>query len=89
VRLLALAVASTTVAQATDQIPPGLASWLNYGMLGVFTVLWLTGRIRRGADYDAVVAENHRLQQVFEERVLPALMKSNELLGRAVDKAGG
>jgi hypothetical protein len=86
-RVLALALAASVVAQATG-VPGDVTAWLQGGILGLVVVGFLTGKIRRGADYDQVQAENARLRAVMEDRVLPALIRSNEVLGRAADKAG-
>jgi hypothetical protein len=86
-RVLALALVGTVVAQATG-VPTDVAAWLQYGVIGLVVLGFLTGKVRRGADYDQVQAENARLRAVMEDRVLPALIRSNEVLGRAADKAG-
>jgi hypothetical protein len=86
-RVLALALAASVVAQATG-VPTDVAAWLQYGVTGLVVLGFFTGKIRRGADYDQVQAENRRLRAVMEDRVLPALIRSNEVLGRAADKAG-
>jgi hypothetical protein len=76
-------------AAGTDPLVNLLSTGGAVTILALAVVAFLRGWIRRGADYDQILAENRRLQQVFEERVLPALMRSNELLSRAADKAGG
>jgi hypothetical protein len=83
---LLTAAASSVLAQATPGVPDEVGRWLNYGTLGLLTIGWLSGKIRRGADYDQLRAENDRLRQVFEDRVLPALIKTNELVSRLAEE---
>jgi hypothetical protein len=83
---LLAAAASSVLAQATPGVPDQVGQWLQFGVAGAVIVGFLTGKIRRGADYDQLRAENDRLRQVFEDRVLPALIKTNELVSRLAEE---
>jgi hypothetical protein len=83
---LVAAAASSVLAQATPGVPDQVGQWLQFGVAGAVIIGFLSGKIRRGADYDQLRAENDRLRGVFEERVLPALIRANELIGRLAEE---
>lgn len=66
---------------------------LNYGVLGIVTLLWLTGRIetpKRGdkAEERATAAEarERELQDVLRHEVVPALVRFTETGSRILDR---
>lgn len=83
---LLTAAISAALAQTTPGVPPEVGQWLQFGVVGLVVIGFLTGKIRRGADYDQLRTENDRLRAVFEDRVLPALIRTNELVTRLADE---
>lgn len=72
-----------------DAVDPG--SLVSYGFGGVLVVLILTKQLVPGWIFrdrekrvEALNAQVERLQNVHEEKVLPALYKANEVLGKLV-----
>lgn len=72
-----------------------LALLLNYGILGIVTLLWLTGRIetpKRGdaaeRRAEAAEARERELELVLRTEVVPALTRFTEVAGRILDRQG-
>jgi hypothetical protein len=83
------------LAQASDGGIGDFAILFNYGVLGVVTLLWLTGRIetpKRGdrAEERATAAEarERELQDVLRHEVVPALVRFTETGSRILDRDG-
>lgn len=72
-----------------------VAILLNYGVLGVFTLLWLTGRIEgpKRADRaelraEAAEARERELQKTLRDEVVPAMLRFTETATRILDRGG-
>lgn len=82
------------VADSTTAADP-LGGLLSYGVLGIVFILIMIGQLVPGSIFKKVEQENDRLRTLIEDRVLPALEKSNEVIGKALelveqrDKRGG
>lgn len=66
---------------------------LNYGVLGILTILWLIGRIRTGADVAAATkraedAEQRErdMQNALRTEVVPALVRFTDTAARILDR---
>ena len=57
---------------------------LRLGFPVVVVLMLIKGYLVPGFIYDRVVKDNERLVNVFEEKALPALIKSNEVLEAAL-----
>lgn len=85
------------VAQANDGDGSTIGDFailFNYGVLGIVTLLWLTGRIKTGADVEkaearaiAAEAERRELANVLRTDVVPAMVKFTEAGQRILDRA--
>ncbi len=88
---LAAAAVSSVLAQAAPGVPPEVGQWLQFGVVGLVVVGFLTGKIRRGADYDALLKKNERFEEGSErvvltlDRATQAMTASNQLLARLVE----
>lgn len=68
----------------------GGANWTDlaqYGVLGLVVLAFIFGKIvpgyiyeRRYAEYEAEKAENRRLEETIKEKVIPALVKSTDVM---------
>jgi hypothetical protein len=69
-------------------------NWTNlaqYGVLGMVVLAFIFGKIvpgyiyeRRVAEHQAAVQENQRLEETIKERVIPALVKSTDVMGQVL-----
>jgi hypothetical protein len=62
-----------------------------YGVLGMVVLAFIFGKIvpgyiyeRRVEEHKAAVAENQRLEETIKERVVPALIKSTEVMAQVL-----
>lgn len=73
----------------------GEANWADlaqYGVLGLVVLAFIFGKIvpgyiyeRRVAEHDAEKEENRRLEETIKERVIPALVKSTDVMVQVLD----
>lgn len=71
------------------------ADWGNlaqYGVLGMVVLAFIFGKMvpgyiyeKRTAEYEAEKAENRRLEKTIEEQVIPALLRSTDIMGKVLD----
>lgn len=69
--------------------------WTNlaqYGVLGLVVLAFIFGKIvpgyiyeRRVTEHEAEKAENRRLEETIKERVIPALVKSTDVMVQVLD----
>jgi hypothetical protein len=69
--------------------------WTNiaqYGVLGLVVLAFIFGKIvpgyiyeRRVEEHEAEKAENRRLEETIKERVIPALVKSTDVMVQVLD----
>lgn len=90
-----LGPAAIAQAAPSDPIVSGIALLLNYGILGLVTILWLTGRIETPKRGDAAErraeaseAREHELELMLRTEVVPALTRFTEVAGRILDRQG-
>lgn len=79
------------LAQQAEQSP----DWTNlaqYGVLGLVVLAFIFGKIvpgyiyeRRVAEHEAEKNENRRLEDTIKERVIPALVKSTDVMVQVLD----
>jgi hypothetical protein len=87
---LAAWLAASLVAQATDLGP--YAQIANYGILGLIALALFQGRVVPAKQYDQAIADRDRehgelvaLRQRTEEQIIPAMVRSTEILGQFVN----
>lgn len=75
-------LAAEAVTSSTD-----LTIFIQYGVLGIFVVLFLTGRVvtnkhveQRDAEIERLRAELEERARVAEERMIPALVEATRVL---------
>lgn len=83
------------LAQNTPADPaggPALPTWAQYGLAGLFFLAFVTGQIIPGFLYKSLKEElkeereqAQRRTQVFEEKVLPALLEASSALREATE----
>lgn len=83
------------LAQSTPADPSGsaaLPTWAQYGLAGLFFLAFVTGQIIPGFLYKSLKEElkeereqAQRRTQVFEEKVLPALLEASSALREATE----
>lgn len=80
------------LAQAATDPAAVLPLWAQLGLAAVFVIAFLTGQIIPGFLYKALKeelkeerAENARKTEVFEEKVLPALLETQSALREATE----
>lgn len=61
------------IASETDRL-------LNFGVLGIVVILFVTGWIVTGAQYKKLDQKHEELQQFFQETVVPLLERSTKAL---------
>lgn len=71
---------------------PNWADLAQYGVLGMVVLAFIFGKIvpgyiyeRRIAEHEAEKAENRRLEETIKERVIPALVKSTDVMAQVLD----
>lgn len=71
---------------------PDWANLAQYGVLGLVVLAFIFGRIvpgyiyeRRVLEHEAEKAENRRLEETIKERVIPALVKSTDVMVQVLD----
>lgn len=81
-----------------DQVNgPDLVGYLlNYGILGVLTLLWLTGMVVNATLYKAAVARaeaaeqrEREMQTALRAEVVPALVRFTDTATRILDRDAG
>jgi hypothetical protein len=75
-------VSLISAASSTSDPLNGLFS---YGVLGIIFVLIMLGQLVPGNIYKKVEQENDRLRTLIEDRVLPALERSNDVIAKALE----
>lgn len=90
----AVAVIAATGDGGTVAVDPGILSLLNLGVLGVFTVGWLRGWVKTGADYQAERAERQAseqrerdMQNALRTEVVPAMLRFADQAARVLEIA--
>lgn len=71
------------------------ADWGNiaqYGVLGFVVLAFIFGKMvpgyiyeKRSQEYEAEKAENRRLEQTIQEQVIPALLRSTDIMAQVLD----
>lgn len=76
---------------AASTADPNWANLAQYGVLGLVVLAFITGKIvpgyvyeRRVEEHHAAMQENARLEETIKERVIPALLKSTEVMGQVL-----
>lgn len=71
---------------------PDWANLAQYGVLGLVVLAFIFGRIvpgyiyeRRVLEHEAEKQENRRLEETIKERVIPALVKSTDVMVQVLD----
>lgn len=71
---------------------PNWADLAQYGVLGLVVLAFIFGKIvpgyiyeRRVAEHEAEKLENRRLEETIKERVIPALVKSTDVMAQVLD----
>jgi hypothetical protein len=79
--------------QATGTSSADLTIFVQYGVLGVFVALFLTGRIvtsrhveQRDAEIERLRAELDERARVAEERMIPALVEATRVLAAYLEQ---
>lgn len=68
------------VAQGEGAAPVGADRLIQFGVLGIMVVLFLTGWIVTGSQYKRVLAENEAMKQLLVTDVIPLLEKTGKRL---------
>lgn len=70
---------------------PDWTGLAQYGVLGLVVLAFIFGKIvpgyiyeRRVQEHSAAVAENQRLEETIKERVIPALVKSTDVMAQVL-----
>lgn len=78
-------------AQEGGSSGPDWTGLAQYGVLGLVVLAFIFGKIvpgyiyeRRVEEHRAAVAENQRLEETIKERVIPALVKSTDVMGQVL-----
>lgn len=79
-------LAATTTAQ------PDWTNLAQYGVLGLVVLAFIFGKIvpgyvyeRRVEEHHAVIAENKQLEETIKERVIPALIRSTDVMAQVLN----
>lgn len=75
-------VGSRAIAEAATAATD-IGSFLQYGVLGLVVVGFITGWIAPGYQAKALAAENARLLALFENKLFPLIESSADALGRS------
>lgn len=77
---------------AQQEQSPDWTNFVQYGVLGLVTLAFIFGKIvpgyiyeRRVAEHEAEKNENRRLEETIKERVIPALVKSTDVMVQVLD----
>lgn len=83
------------VAQEETTQSPDWTNLAQYGVLGLVVLAFIFGKIvpgyiyeRRVAEHEAEKEENRRLEETIKERVIPALVKSTDVMVQVLDMLG-
>lgn len=90
-----LTVAFVFLARAAESGGDSSPNWADiaqYGVLGLVVLAFIFGKIVPGYIYEKRVEEhrkaledNRLLEETIKERVIPALLKSTDVMGRVLD----
>src|SRR4051794_40770384 len=76
---------------AADSSQPNWTDLAQYGVLGMVVLAFIFGKIvpgyiyeRRVTEHQQAVQENQRLEETIKERVIPALVKSTDVMGQVL-----
>ena len=76
----------------TEASQPDWSNIAQYGVLGLVVLAFIFGKIVPGYIYERRVEEhrkaledNRLLEETIKERVIPALLKSTDVIGRVLD----
>lgn len=76
-------------------IDPGILGLVNLGVLGVFTVAWLRGWVKTGADYaeqrtraEAAEQRERDMQNALRTEVVPAMLRFTDTASRVLERDG-
>lgn len=83
------------LAQEAASNDPDWTNLAQYGVLGLVVLAFIFGKIvpgyiyeRRVAEHEAEKQENRRLEETIKERVIPALVKSTDVMVQVLDILG-
>lgn len=80
---------------AATNTGPDLTSLFQYGVLGILVVLFIFGKVvpgyileKREQEIEKLREENKALRSAFEDKVIPALIRSTDVLTKFVEGGG-